>query len=205
MFRDEEHFVSKLRKHYLNPSEPWGRLFGVNFLRQVGQKLREQDVSLVAEAYAQAVEIIDAGVLFAAQQPIFMCVKETVAQQWRLQYRWCYYLLAEAGFKIVAHGGILRSAYFLSKNPQESKYTLFKEAWSAMRLRAMTPRMLEGPAGVEKQQPEVRWFSRQNWTTCPNPHAAPRRTRPPRTKPPGIDEWLDDVAPKRNEISRDSM
>lgn len=203
-FAGHEHFLRKLRKHFLNPSEPWGRLFQVSFLRQLGQKLRANDVSLVEDAYQQAVEIIDAGVRFSAALPLYVRIREHVPEAPERE-RGVYYFLAEAGFKIVAYGGMIRTAYFMSKNPQESKYTLFKDAWFSLRARALAPKLTNSPNGVRLEYPEVDWFNRENWMTCPNPHPAPRRGRRERPLPAGIDEWLAEVAAPRKESSRDHV
>jgi hypothetical protein len=49
-----------------------------------------------------------------------------------------YFLLAEPGFKVVAHGGVVRTAYFIAKTPGDSAFTLFRQAWKAIKARALT-------------------------------------------------------------------
>lgn len=70
-FRDEEHFVRKVRDHFLNPDEPWSRLLGVHFLRQLGQKLAVGEVSVLKAAYDRTLPMLDRGIGFAAALPLF--------------------------------------------------------------------------------------------------------------------------------------
>jgi hypothetical protein len=183
IFPDQDRFLVKVRKHFLNPNEPWVRLFGAAFLQQLGRKLNAADVSLVAEAYRKAVEIIDEGVRFAEQQPLYLRIEEEIEQGGRTSRRQVLYLLGRYGFKIVAHGGKIRSAYFMTKSPRDSYFTLFKEAWGALRARALARRYFDSESDQAIVNVGVEFYNRQTWTDCPNPHRKPRRPRPARAVP----------------------
>lgn len=187
MFQNLEQFEVKLRKHVLSPGEPWARLFGVQFLRQIGQKLKAGDVSGVAEAYPVVAEVVARGVGFAAGCPVYVRVREAASGPH--PERVTYFFVAEPGFKVVAHGGAVRTAFFLGKHPRESKYTLFQEAWRSIRVRA-----LARPVRGAPPQAEATLFSPRNWDRCPNPH--PRPTRPMR---PQVRDWLDRASPPDEE------
>src|SRR5262249_23093190 len=163
-FRDEEHFARKVRDHFLNPGEPWSRLLGVHFLRQLGQKLSAGEVSVLEAAYERALPVLDSGIGFAAALPLFVRYQaESTYGEGKMSRHEGYFLLAEAGFKVVAHGGIVRTAYFLTKTPGDSSFTLFKEAWRAIKARALTRQYVDHKAGRTVLQRQVEWFSPENW------------------------------------------
>lgn len=194
-FKDEEQFARKVRDHFLNPCEPWSRLLGVHFLRQVGQKLAAGEVSVLEEAYERAVPVLDGGIGFAAELPLFVHYQAEVAYGGRKMSRHQgYLLLAEAGFKVVAHGGTVRTAYFLTKTPGDSYFTLFKEAWRAIKARALTRQYVDHKGGRTVLHQQVEWYSPENWAHCPNPHRKPRSAiRPARPLSPDVEHWLAQV------------
>jgi hypothetical protein len=195
-FRDEEHFAQKVRDHFLNPSEPWSRLLGVHFLRQLGQKLASREVSVLEAAYDRALPVLDGGISFAAALPLFVRYQaESAYGEGKMHRHEGYFLLAEAGFKVVAHGGIVRTAYFLSKTPGDSAFTLFREGWKAIKARALTRQYVDVKGGRTVLHRRVEWFSPENWARCPNPHRKPRTApRPAKPLPPDVEYWLQRVA-----------
>jgi hypothetical protein len=195
-FKDEEHFARKVRDHFLNPGEPWSRLLGVHFLRQVGQKLAAGEVSVLEEAYGRTVPVLDGGIGFAAALPLFVRYRaELDYGEGKMSRHQGYFLLAEAGFKVVAHGGTVRTAYFLTKTPGDSYFTLFKEAWRAIKARALTRQYVDHKGGRTVLHRRVEWFSPENWAHCPNPYRKPRSSaRPAKPLPPEVEYWLEQVA-----------
>lgn len=195
-FKGDEHFARKVHDHFLNPCEPWSRLLGVNFLRRVGQKLGGGEVSILEEVYDKALPVLDGAIRFAASLPVF--VHYEADSDYGGRGKSCYegyYLLAEAGFKIVAHGGVVRTAYFLAKTPGDSYFTLFKEAWRAIKARALTRQYVDHKGGRVVAHRRVEWFSPENWARCPNPHRKPRMSaRPAKPLSPEIEFWLEQVA-----------
>jgi hypothetical protein len=194
-FKDEEHFARKVRDHFLNPGEPWSRLLGVHFLRQLGQKLSAGEVSVLEEAYERALPVLDGGIRFAAGLPLFVRYEAEVAYgEGKMSRHEGYFLLAEAGFKVVAHGGIVRTAYFLTKTPGDSSFTLFKEAWRAIKARALMRQYVDHKAGRTVRHLRVEWFNTENWAHCPNPHRNPRSSaRPAKPLSPEVEYWLQRV------------
>lgn len=194
-FRDEEHFARKVRDHFLNPNEPWPRLLGVHFLRQLGQKLDAGEVSVLEAAYDRALPVLNGGIGFAAALPLFVRYQaESDYGDGKLQRHEGYLLLAEQGFKVVAYGGIVRTAYFVTKTPGDSYFTLFKEAWRAIKARALTRQYVDDKGGRIVLHRHVEWYSPENWAHCPNPHRKPRSvTRPARPLAPDVAYWLAQV------------
>lgn len=188
-FKDEQHFARKVRDHFLNPGEPWSRLLGVHFLRQLGQKLGAGEVSVLGAAYERALPVLDSGIGFAAALPLFVRYQaESAFREGKMTRHEGYFFLAEAGFKVVAHGGIVRTAYFLTKTPGDSAFTLFKEAWRAIKARALTRQYVDHKAGRTVVHRDVEWFSSKNWTRCPNPHRKPRSSgRPAKALSPEVE------------------
>lgn len=194
-FRDQEHFVRKVRDHFLNPGEPWSRLLGVHFLRQLSQKLAAGEVSVLEAAYDRVLPVLDGGIGFAAALPLFIrYLAESDYGDGHMRRHEGYFFLAEAGFKVVAHGGIVRTAYFLAKTPGDSAFTLFRKAWKAIKARALRPQYVDHRAGRTVRHLRVEWFSPENWARCPNPHRKPRTSpRPGRPLPPEVEYWLQRV------------
>lgn len=194
-FREEAHFARKVRDHFLNPIEPWSRLLGVNFLRQLGQKLAAGEVSVLQAAYDRVLPALDEGIGFAAALPLFVRYQaESDYGDRNMRRDEGYFLLAEAGFKVVAHGGIVRTAYFLAKTPEDSAFTLFREAWKAIKARALRRQYVDHKAGWTVLHRRVEWFSPENWARCPNPHRKPRTSpRQGEPLPPDVEYWLQRV------------
>jgi hypothetical protein len=195
-FKDESHFARKVRDHFLNPGEPWSRLLGVHFLRQLGQKLAAGEVSVLEEAYERSLPVLDQGIGFAAALPLYVRFQaESAYGEGKMSCHQGYYLLAEAGFKLVAQGGIIRTAYFLTKTPEDSYFTLFKEAWRAIKARALTQKYIDYKGGRTVLHRRVDWFSPENWARCPNPHRKPQTSvRPVKPLSPEVEFWLEQVA-----------
>lgn len=199
LFPDEERFLKKVRKHFLNPNEPWHRLFGERFLQQLRRKLDEGDVSLVGEAYDKAVAVLDVGLCYAEEQPLYLRVLEEVERDGVTVLREAYHLIARQGYKVVAHGGKVRTVYFMGKSACDSYFTLFKEAWSTTRARALARQYVDRDSGAVVRPLRREWFSPENWAVCPNPHQQARgpgggprhhRRRPGRL-PADIEDWLE--------------
>lgn len=195
-FKDEEQFARKVRDHFLNADEPWSRLLGVHFLRQLGQKFTAGEVSVLDEAYERIVPILDAGVGSAEALPLFVRFQaESVFGDGKMKCHQGFYLLAEAGFKLVAHDGVIRTAYFLTKTPGDSYFTLFREAWRAIKARALRRQYVDHKGGRTVLHRHVEWFSLENWTCCPNPHRKPHSsTRSRKPLSPEVENWLEQVA-----------
>jgi hypothetical protein len=195
-FKDEEQFARKVRDHFLNPGEPWSRLLGVHFLRQLGQKLTAGEVSVLEEAYERTLPVLDSGIDFAAVLPLFVRFQaEFVFGEGKMNCHQGFFLLAEAGFKLVAHGGIVRTAYFLTKTPGDSYFTLFREAWRAIKARALTRQYVDHKGGRTVRHRSVEWFSPENWAHCPNPHRKPKSSvLPAKPLSPEVEYWLEQVA-----------
>ncbi|GIW89995.1 MAG: hypothetical protein KatS3mg109_0427 [Pirellulaceae bacterium] len=194
-FRDAEHFAQKVRDHFLNAGEPWSRLLGVRFLRQLRQKLAAGEVSILEVAYDRVLPVLDGGISFAAALPLF--VRYQAVSDFgggNVRQHEGYFLLAKAGFKVVAHGGIVRTAYFLAKTPRDSAFTLFRQAWKAIKARALTRQYVDDKAGRTVVHRRVEWFSPENWARCPNPHRKPRTSpRPGKLLPSEVEYWLERV------------
>jgi hypothetical protein len=71
-FQDQEHFERKVRDHFLSTNEPWSRLLGVHFLRQLSQKLATGEVSVLEDAYERTLPVLDEGIGFAAAPPLYV-------------------------------------------------------------------------------------------------------------------------------------
>lgn len=193
-FKDENHFKLKVCDHFLNPAEPWSRLLGVKFLRRVRQKLAAGEVSVLEQVYADAIPVLDEGVQFAVDLPLFVRFEaEFSFGGGRNSTHEGWYMLAKAGFKVVAHGGIVRTAYFVSKTPGDSYFTLFKEAWRSIKARALTKQYTDHKGGRTVRHKQVEWFNTDNWTRCPNPHKKPPSSARKKALPPEIERWLEDV------------
>lgn len=105
-----------------------------------------------------------------------------------------YLLLAESGFKVVAQSVIVRTANFLAKTPGDSAFTLFREAWKAIKARALMRQYVDHKAGRTVLHRRVEWFSPENWARCPNPHRKPRMSpQPGKPLPPEVEYWLQRV------------
>lgn len=194
-FRSAEHFALKVRKHFLCPQEPWHRLFGADFLKSAGKNWSAQSVTVVAEAYAKAVDILDGAIRFAEHLPLYVRARQEFEFRRRgypSQQR-VFYFLDRSGFKTVAFRGVLRTAYFCCKTANDSAYTLFREAWASLRARALSKQYVsDHPRGLVHNH-HVDLFSQENWKTCPNPHPSDRPPRPSRALPEDVALWLDEV------------
>jgi hypothetical protein len=194
-FRDEEHFARKVRDHFLNPNEPWSRLLGVRFLRRLGQKLACNDVSALEAAYERALPVLDRGIAFAAALPLFVRYQaELVYRDGTTHRQEGYFFVAEPGFRVVAHGGTVCTAYFLAKTPADSAFTLFRQAWKAIKARTLRRQYVDAKWNRIIRYHRVEWFSPENWERCPNPHRKPAvGPRPAESLPPDVHYWLQQV------------
>jgi hypothetical protein len=190
-FTSPGQFAEKLRKHFLNPDEPWGRVLGVEFLRRLGRKLKAGDVSGLEEAYGQVVAALDEGVRFAEGCPLYLVVDERVAPPCGGSFpRRVHYLLADRGFRVIVHGHHVRTAFFSSKTPSDSNYTLFREAWRALKARGLAPGHTDEETGSRATHDRVEWHSEVTWANCPAP---PGRGPAEGKLPPEVRAWLDEL------------
>src|SRR5690349_6863082 len=76
LFPNLAHFARHLQEHFLSAEEPWQRLPGGQFLRELSQKRGAGTVSLLDReletVYARMVEMLDAGMRFAEEKPLFV-------------------------------------------------------------------------------------------------------------------------------------
>ena len=192
LFRNLETFRKKAEDHLLCATEPWHRLLGVKFLRKVGKKLTEDSVSTIRELYDRMVPLVDDGIRFSSEVPVYVEFRA----KWRRfdgHEEVCngFYFLSEFGFIVVARSGIVRTAYFPSKHSNESYFTLFNEAWRAIRIRAAHKQYIDSKGGRKVEHLHVNRVNEKNWKKCPNPHKKPRRERC--QVPPDAEAWLNDV------------
>lgn len=186
-FSSEAHFTQKLQKHFLSENEPWSRLIGVRFLQQVSRKLEANDVSALNDAYCHAVAVLDEGLQFAAQCPLYLRIHEIMTMNGRFaRQQQVLFLLAKSGFRIVVHSGFVQTAYFHTKSRNDSYFTLFRESWGALHARGVRRRSERHDRTTERLSTE--WHNESNWSKCPNPH--PPGLRRGRPLPSGIDSWL---------------
>lgn len=191
-FTSPEHFERKLRKHFLNVNEPWSRLLGVKFLHQVGQKLAADDVSMLGEAYRQVVSVLDEGVRFSADCPLFLAVRQTLTVRGSLPRKLrCLFLLAKPGFRIVAHSGFIQTAYFQTKSRNDSYFTLFRESWGSLRASGLLRRIELTDRTYERL--DVKWHNEDTWSKCPNPHPERRSAKRSQRLPPAVQAWLTEI------------
>lgn len=99
------------------------------------------------------------------------------------------HLLAERGFRVIVHSGVLQTAYFSTKSRNDSYFSLFREAWRSMRQRALVRQYSREDQVIRTMS--VEWHSSVNWSRCPNPHAP--AAHPRRVPHDSIAAWLDEV------------
>lgn len=193
-FRDEEHFLEKVKKHFLNPNEPWSRLFGARFLRQFGKELRAGNVSNLEAVYAKAVDVLDHGIKYAVKKPLFLSMRQQITDMNGSTFtRSTMHFLSDKGFRVVAHGGVVRTAWFGSTTPTDSYYTLFRESWRALRSTASKASYLDRDQAHTVKNLEVSWHNDAHWRRCPNPYDRPRLHTRSGKIPPRVAEWLDEL------------
>ena len=185
-------FLLKLEKHILSDREPWERVFGAKILRQMGKKLPLDDVSAQEDLYQRTVEIVEEGIRFAESEPLFLRVKQRVETDSGKQfYLGTVYLLSKKGFRIVIHGGAVRTMYFVNFHPNESNHALFHRTWRAIKVKGMKTKYRDHETSSTIYQSRVRWFSTANWQKCPNPYPRPPRDRS--SIPQRHSNWLDEL------------
>ena len=201
-FASPDHFLRKVRKHFLNPDEPWSRLLGVHFLGTLGRKLRVGDVSELEAAYRTVVDVLDEGIQFSGRCPLYLVVSERVAPPEGGEFsRQVHYLLSDRGFRVIIHGRCVRTAFFSSKTPSDSNFTLFREGWLAMKSRGLCRQYTDKLTGDHITQDEVEWYSRETWAKCPTLSRTRTTSLPDQPVddetsgmgilPAGILDWLD--------------
>ena len=201
-FASPDHFLRKVRKHFLDPSEPWGRLLGAHFLGRLGRKLKAGDVSEVETAYRRVVEVLDEAIQFAERCPLYLVVSERITRAAGGEFsRQVHYLVSDRGLRVIVHGRCARTAYFCSKTPSDSYSTLFREAWMATKARGLCHQYREKATGNLAFQDMVEWYSRESWAKCPKLSRKYTTFRPDPTMddedsgmsrlPTGIRHWLD--------------
>lgn len=196
LYTSVQQFRRKVEKHFLNPSEPWGRLLKAKFLQQLGQKLKAGDVSLLEEAYQKATEVIHEGLRSAEAAPLYVRVREQVRSLMcagDVGIRTVIHLVAERGFRIVVRDGAVRTAYFSSKTATDSELTLYLEAWRMVKARGKMSYFFDADVGQEIERLETGWFSDETWKKCPIPeYFRFGRSRSDRL-PPAARAWLDSL------------
>lgn len=173
-FGDEDRFRHTLTDHFLNASEPWERLLGAKFLRSARQKVDAGSVSIMGEAYDLVVPVLDAGIVFSIELPVYVEFRQERQPDsgLRINVSDGFYFLSEAGFLMVVRedrfwGLLLRTAWFEvgPKGPNQSKATLFRNAWQYVKKRSKGYRDSKG--GEDVRHIQIVQVSPQNWERCP--------------------------------------
>ncbi len=174
-FRDEAGFRHSLTDHFLSPNEPWERVLGVHFLRSLRQKIDSDDVSVIGEAYARSLPVLDDGIRFSIDLPVYV-----EFEQERLRFGATaaykthgFYFLSNHGFLIVVREGIVRTAMYplggkgaKGKGANVSKWTLFREAWKYVKDRNR-PNYVDPKDGENVRHLKFVKVSPDNWERCP--------------------------------------
>lgn len=200
-FNDPAHFAQHARDHFLSPREPWHRLLGAQRVRRIAAVDLKQDHLALQELYDHVVPIVDEGVQFSIRLPVYVIFSSNVETYTGREFSISgFYFIAEAGFKVIANGGVIRSVYFCNKTENDSKHTLFHQAWRTTKIRMLKEKTLDTKHKRYDSPQSVEFVNEENWRNCPNPHESARRMRTP---PTGWQEW-DDWLNETEEIARQS-
>lgn len=148
-FANAERFKHLLRDHLLGvdegaktPAEPWERPLSRRFLKKLCQELpsvtvSSREASILAEAYREVIPVLDEGIAFSIQFPIYVAFQQ---ERKRLResesYRTDgYYFLTWDGYLIVVRDSVVRTAYFrcATIKPVGGRRELVYEAWKYLK------------------------------------------------------------------------
>ncbi len=165
-FNNEYHFLEHVRSHFARKDEPWGELFGELTAEKCRQICDRLDVSVVAEVYDRVVQVLDNGIEGAIERPVFIAFTQQFGEADGSR-RQGYCFLADEGYYVVAHGGRVRTALFVSDAASDSPTTRFRKAWHALK-RKFGQQSYDDSKGSDRVQNEqVCWVSEENWNVCP--------------------------------------
>lgn len=172
-FRNESHFLTHLKTHFLAPEEPWLRVLPQLF--PAGQLDRWNEVTM-ARVYDQVVQNLDEGIKFAQKHPVYArCRSRRQLRSGTTEKCTAgIYLLAKPGYVIVAADDVVCTAFFCSRGATDPFFILFDEGWKYIKAKQLCY-STQKPYSDSKLGEEVLIldftpYSHQNWETCPNPH-----------------------------------
>src|SRR5437764_1230534 len=128
-FRNLRAFRAHAEKHFLSSNELWSEVLGDSFPRDDPDRWDERTVRMV---YEQVVKVLDAGILFAQDRPLFVRFTE-----WRCpmnggpsRQNAGIYLLAEPGYVMVVEADIVKTAFFCGKHRHDPSFVRFEAGWN---------------------------------------------------------------------------
>lgn len=136
-------FVEHLYKHILTDGGErtlWGRLFPLSeepwktLSRKRAPFLARQEMPIddvttneaAKEAYARVVELIDKGICFSEEKPVYLMIDEELTKPLGGVSHWqTYHFLSPDGFVIRGRQSTIRTIFFPAANGNESRWTVF--------------------------------------------------------------------------------
>lgn len=195
-FKNAPKFLHTVQDHFLNSEEFWGHLLGgdsfiekirsglsSNFLKIPSQKWTEQEVSLLEEVYEKAFPVLEQGMKFSSELPLYILYQAEVLYEESGETRaesgiLC---LSRWGFIVVVVGDVVRTTYFRSTHRRESNSldysTVFNEAWRYLRDKTSQPQYRDAKGRRTVTYTLVKKHSPANWILPPNPRPASVRRR----------------------------
>jgi hypothetical protein len=165
-FLNGAHFLEHVRGHFARTDEPWGELLGERAAEKCRQIRDRPEVSLVADVYDRVVAVLDDGIDGAVERPVFIAFTQEVGSAGGSR-RQGYCFLADKGFYVVAHGDCIRTALFVSDVAADSRDTLFRKAWHALKKKYGQGSYADTKGGDNVRNERIDWVSEANWDTCP--------------------------------------
>ena len=210
-FDRERAFLRHVQDHFLNPDEFWGHLLGgerflrelertlgSEFLLQAGQKWNPEEVSMLREIYRQVFPILDDGMAFSSELPLYVWFRRKVQDVGGTETKIeeGFHFLSRWGFVVVVKERVVRSAYFqrtrLGGAEKGDYANVFREAWEGIRDKFNRKRYFDSKYQRHVEYVEKKMVSPGNWILPPDPRPDPRSAvgRPQRERS-GRRNWLD--------------
>ena len=173
-FRNQSHFLSHLRRHFIKDSEPWDEVLGADgskFIDEIRLKLGTNE-EIVAKAYERFVTSLIVGIEFAVRVPLHItyCGKVIGEHGGVRPIRDGFLFLSADGYVVVAVDQIVRTAYFLGGQRKLSRRDRFEATWWHLRRKYLLTQdnSAETPTRNTYVYEHVRPFDFSTWSALPD-------------------------------------
>jgi len=173
-FPSMERFLVHVKDHFCNKNEPWSRLLGQKRVKRICQKISRNEVPFTetVDFYEKVASILKDGITFSAACPVYAMINERVRylKNNKSKEHIAVHFLASHGYIIVCSGNIVKSAYFVGHNPNDSYFSLFKNGWKKINASCAKKEYYDNKGKTHHKTLAVIKESVKNWENCPNPH-----------------------------------
>jgi hypothetical protein len=132
------------------------------------QQMPNPPVSLLQEFYDMVFPILERGVSFAVNTPVYIRYNNAlvILNEGRVYRESGFYFLAKEGFHIGAHTGAVRTAFFTLCTPGWSDWSRFRDAWIQLHRRLVVDKGYSDSKYGKRYDfgtADVFFYSASNW------------------------------------------